>query len=286
MRGNAFPDAPIQVRGGFTISVHSSIETYLSEINNIPLLSAEEEIELGRRIKNGDPLAREQMIQANLRLVVSIAKVYSSRGLSLSDLIEEGNMGLLRAVEKFDPDEGCRFSTYATWWIKQAIRKSLSNSARTIRLPSYMVELIARWKTLSMEMSSALGRQPSVEEVASQLDLAPRELKSVKQAIQTTSALDQRISIERSSAGADHIRDINLTAPDAQAQLENEIQVMFASLNELSEAERTVLKLRYGLTGKEPMTLKEIGRIVGMTRERVRQTELSCLKRLHGLLNK
>lgn len=258
----------------------------MRDINNIQLLTADEEVDLGRRIREGDHAAREQMIQANLRLVVSIAKSYASRGLPLQDLIEEGNMGLLRAVEKFNPDEGCRFSTYATWWIKQAIRKSLSSSARTIRLPSYMVELLSRWKALSLELTSELERPATVEEVADQLQLAPRETKSMKQAIQTTSALEQRVSIERSGAGADSILDEAQSSPVDCALRDNEHEALAKHLNELDEKEKTILTLRYGLDGKDPMTLKEIGQIVSMTRERVRQVELSCLKKLHGLLNK
>ncbi len=258
----------------------------MSDINSIPLLTAQEEVELGQRIQNGDPAARQHMIQANLRLVVSVAKSYASRGLPLSDLIEEGNMGLIRAVEKFDPGEGCRFSTYATWWIKQAIRKSLSNTARTIRLPSYMVELVTRWKNLSLEMSAQLGRQATADEIAQALELAPRELKSVKQALQTSIAMDQRVSIERSDSRAGHIPDHGLTTPEDHTFLANDIEILTQHLHDLSEAERTVLKLRYGLDGQDPMTLKEIGHIVGMTRERVRQVELSCLKRLSNILNK
>jgi RNA polymerase primary sigma factor len=258
----------------------------LAEINCISLLTAEDEIRLGHRIKQGDLEAREQMIQANLRLVVSIAKTYSSRGLSIADLIEEGNMGLLRAVEKFDPDEGCRFSTYATWWIKQAIRKSLSNSVRTIRLPTYMVDLVGRWKTLAMELSSTLGREATHTEMAEKMGLAPRELKSIKQAMQATAAMEQRISIERSGAGADHIRDDKLTKPDEYAQKQNEITTMGQHLGALNNTEQSIIRLRYGLDGGDPMTLKEIGHIVGMTRERVRQVEVACLKRLRSLLNK
>ena len=258
----------------------------MAEINDIPLLTAEQEVELGHRIKQGDPVARHDMIQANLRLVVSIAKAYASRGLPLADLIEEGNMGLLRAVEKFDPDEGCRFSTYATWWIKQAIRKSLSNSARTIRLPSYMVELVSRWRTLSLELSTHLERPATVEEVADRLKLAPREIKSMKQAIQTTVAMEQRNSSAHSAARAEDVQDIRLEAPEEQALLDNELEVLASHLNSLDEKTHTILKLRYGLDGGEPMTLKQIGLITGMTRERVRQVELQCLKQLASLLNK
>src|SRR5262245_7147266 len=174
----------------------STLETYLQEINQVSLLKPEEEMDLGRRVRAGDAAARERMIRANLRLVVSIAKNYVNRGLSFMDLIEEGNLGLLKAVERFDPGEECRFSTYATWWIKQAIRRSLINTAKTIRIPSYMVETIARWKHAQMELTFKLGRAPTHAEIATEMDLPPESWSLVKRAIRTSSASGQASNLE------------------------------------------------------------------------------------------
>ncbi|MCB9833516.1 MAG: sigma-70 family RNA polymerase sigma factor [Planctomycetes bacterium] len=263
----------------------SVIETYLSEINTIPLLDAEAEIELGRRIRQGDFSARERMIESNLRLVVSIAKIYVNRGLPFSDLIEEGNLGLMKAVEKFDPEEGCRFSTYATWWIKQSIRKALTNSVKTVRIPSYMLELIARWKTASLELQAQLGRQPELDEIGQALDLAPSERKSMRRAITTTQTLDQVVSLDTDTGSFEMIQDLQRQTPENEALEKHERRRLLQLLDELDEKERTILKLRYGFGDQEPMTLREIGQIVGMTRERVRQVELRCLDRLNAILN-
>ncbi len=263
----------------------SAIETYLAEINMIPLLEPQDEIDLGRRIRQGDFAARERMIESNLRLVVSIAKIYLNRGLPFSDLIEEGNLGLMKAVEKFDPEEGCRFSTYATWWIKQSIRKALTNSVKTVRIPSYMLELIARWKSVSLELHAKLGRQPDVEEVGEALELAPSEHKSMRRAIATTRCLDQVVSLDADTGSFEAIEDRHRPAPEDEALQRHERQRLLELLEDVDEKERTILKLRYGFDDREPMTLREIGEIVGMTRERVRQVELRCLRRLHGVLN-
>ncbi len=267
-----------------TITVRASLDTYLSEINGIPLLTAEEEEALGHRLRRGDFEARETMIQANLRLVVSIAKRYAQRGLPLMDLVEEGNLGLLKAVEKFDPEEGCRFSTYATWWIKQSIRRALSNQSKTIRIPSYMLELMSRVKTVSLELCHSLERQPDLDEVAEALALEPSELKSMRRAMATSQALDQVISLNAAAPTSELVRDQESPSPETQALNNHEIEQLHEILESMDEEERTILKLRYGFHGEEPMTLKAIGKIVGMTRERVRLIELRCLRQLQAIL--
>ena len=281
--GVAFP-SPEQVLEGMAISVDSAIETYLTEINRIPLLNAAEEIELGLAIREGDFQARERMIQSNLRLVVSIAKAYVSRGLAFADLIEEGNLGLMRAVEKFNPDEGCRFSTYATWWIKQSIRKALTNSIKTVRIPSYMMELISRWKSAALELGEVLGRQPLFEEVSENLALGPSEINSMRRAVNTAMVLDQMVSLDVNSPVSQEIKDLP-GLPDDEVLRQSELYLLQDLLGDMDEKEATILRLRYGFSGAEPMTLKAIGKIVGMTRERVRQVELRCLKRLYQILN-
>lgn len=272
-------------RGGRAISSERCLETYLVEINETPLLTADQEKDLGRRIQSGDLEAREHMIRANLRLVVSIAKIYSERGLSLQDLIAEGNIGLMKAAEKFDPNAGCRFSTYATWWIKQSIRRALVNTVKSVRVPSYMTELISKWRVVSQELAFALGRTPSVEEVARELDIPSDNWGLLKRTIQTSS-LGAQISLERLSANQDTVEDENTRSPEELTLNEDLLARMGDLLDVIDEREATILRLRYGLAndGAEPMTLKEIGKIVGLTRERVRQIERDALKKLYNVM--
>ncbi len=267
------------------ISSERCLETYLQEINEVPLLSAEEERELGRRIQKGDLAAREHMIRANLRLVVSIAKMYSERGLALQDLIAEGNIGLLKAAEKFDPDAGCRFSTYGSWWIKQAIRRALTNSVMSVRVPGYMAELISRWKQVANELNYRLGRLPSVEEVAQELGIPEESWKLLKQTIQT-SASGPQVSLDVLTTNQETVEDERSSAPDEELQRSDLLTRLRDLLDAIDEREATVLRLRYGLSdqGAEPMTLKEIGRVVGLTRERVRQIEREALIKLYRYL--
>jgi RNA polymerase primary sigma factor len=258
----------------------AALETYLTEINEVPLLKAEEERELARRIKKGDVAARERMIRANLRLVVSIAKSYLNRGLSFLDLIEEGNLGLLKAVERFNPDQNCRFSTYATWWIKQSIRRALINTVKTVRIPSYMVELIARWKNRSAELSQKLGRQPSVAEMATELGIPPESLNIIKRTIRASLTGAPPLSLDVIPSGSENIVDARREAPEETVFDTDEIQKIEQLLAAIDQREADILRMRYGIGDREPMTLKEIGERVNLTRERVRQIEAEAIRKL------
>jgi RNA polymerase primary sigma factor len=256
------------------------LDTYLSDINEVPLLTPEQEIELAKRVQRGDLAAREHMIRANLRLVVSIAKNYVNRGLQFMDLIEEGNIGLMRAVEKFDPKAGCRFSTYATWWIKQGIRRSLVNSVKTVRVPSYMSEIVSRWKATAMELGYRLGRQATTSEIAEQLDLPENNWNVVRETVMSASAPAHSMSDDGAAAFAETIEDTRSVAPEEQILTAMELGRLRELLETLDTRESRILKLRFGIGTEEPMTLKAIGKRFGLTRERVRQMEQQALERL------
>jgi RNA polymerase primary sigma factor len=260
--------------------VQSPLETYLREINETPLLSAEEEQELAHRIAQGDPEARDRMVRANLRLVVNIARGYVGKGLSLQDLIEEGNLGLLRAVEGFDPEMGTRFSTYASYWIKQSIKRALINCGKTIRIPAYMVELLSKWRRASTRLTEELGRTPTPEEVARVLGLPRKKLPIIKKAICIHNAMPQTDQADTGWSIGEMLTDERIKSPD-QELLEGDIlQRVMDILATLDAREATVLRMRFGLQDTQPHTLKEIGERLGLTRERVRQIETEALQKL------
>jgi len=224
------------------------------------------------------------MIKSNLRLVVSIAKNYVNRGLSFSDLIAEGNIGLLKAVERFSPDADCRFSTYATWWIKQAIRRAITNTVKTVRIPAYMVETIAHWKSASAELTAKLGRTPTVEEIAKAINLSPDNVNVIKRVINATLTATQPVSLDLLCSLNEVIEDRTTPRPDQRFFDEYEKEKIRDLLDVISEREAQVLRMRYGIEDHTPMTLEEIGARLGLTRERIRQIENEALIKLHEYL--
>lgn len=266
----------------------STLQTYLHEINRYPLLTAEEERELGWKIINDQcPAARERMIMSNLRLVVSIAKKYNNRGLPITDLIEEGNIGLMRAVEGFDPAQGARFSTYGSWWIKQGIKRALMNANQPIHIPAYMVELIAKWKMHSRLLKAELGHEPSMEQLAEAMDLPLKKILIIKRAVRVFNSPNQAPrDIDGESVGLEGIiADYRAGTPDDKSLRTEELGILRRLMETIDDREAEILKLRFGLDGSEPLTLKEIAAEVGISRERVRQIIEESLDRLNERLN-
>jgi len=266
-------------------AVQNPLETYLRDINETPLLTADDEKRLAVAIGKGDALARDHMVRANLRLVVNIARGYANRGLPLPDLIEEGNLGLLRAVEGFDPRIGTRFSTYASYWIKQSIKRALINSGKTIRIPAYMVELLSKWRRATARLLDSLGRTPTPEEVARSLGLARKKLPIIKKAIHIHQASPQTEQADGGWSLGDLIRDENTKSPADVLLDEDTMLHVLRRIELLDHRAATILRLRFGLGGGDPMTLKEIGGVLGLTRERVRQIESETLATLAAELD-
>lgn len=265
--------------------VQTPLETYLREINETALLTADEEKSLSRAISAGDAAARDRMVRANLRLVVNIARGYSGKGLPLQDLIEEGNLGLLRAVEGFDPDMNTRFSTYASYWIKQSIKRALVNTAKTIRVPAYMVELLSKWRRASARLAEELNRTPTPEDIAHEMGIPKKKLRIVKKAIALYNASPQSEQDENGLTLGDIVPDQRTHGPEDQLINSDNLKHVFRLLDEMDTRESTILRMRFGLDDSEPQTLKEIGKSLGLTRERVRQIEAEALKKLHRSLN-
>ena len=256
----------------------SGLQLYLREINQTRLLAPDEEIHLARRIRKGDLQARDEMIRSNLRLVVSIAKNYTRRGLSLLDLIEEGNLGLLRAVEKFDPAQGCRFSTYASWWIRQSIKRSLINAVKPVEIPAYMVEIINKWRRAAAQLECEVGRPPSQEEIAHRMGLSRRKIEVIARAARAFSSPFQAVTEDSEWSLSEMVADEGMRSP-ADVLFENRrAEAVMKILASIDDRASEILRLRFGLDGQEPMTLKEIGDKVGLTRERVRQIERDTLQ--------
>ena len=269
--------------------VQSTLQLYLKQINETPLLTAEQEKQLAWNIIRDSCMAsREHMIRANLRLVVSIAKKYANRGLPLADLIEEGNIGLVKAVESFDPTQGARFSTYGSWWIKQAIKRALINAVQPIHIPAYMAELITKWKRARAKLEDEFGRTPTMEELAKELQLPEKKVRHIRNAVRIFQRPSQSTATgpgdDEAVSLADLLADDSSPNPEDDLLQRDQIRQMGELLDVIDQREATILRLRYGLDGEDPMTLKEIGEHIGLTRERVRQLEIEALKKLNQRL--
>ena len=259
----------------------------MKQINEVALLTPEQEKDLGWRIINDDDQgAKEHMIKANLRLVIAISKNYAHRGLALADLVEEGNIGLIRAVEGFDPAQGARFSTYASWWIKQAIKRTLINAVQPIHIPAYMVELIARYKQMQRKFEEEHGRQPSLSELSHTMGIAPKKLEIVKRAMKARNAPTQAPTKDDGDTVdfSDLFQDNRTQDPESKVTDREDLGYILKLLDSIDQRDARVLRLRFGLEGQEPLTLKQIGETVGLTRERVRQIAEEALKKLQARL--
>ena len=260
------------------------IKAYLKDVRPIALLTPQEEIDLAKKIKRGDRSARDQMIRANLRLVISIAKRYVNLGVALSDLIEEGNIGLMRSVEKFDPNRGFRFSTYAAWWIKQGISRAIIDQGKMIRVPVYLNEEIVKYKKMVEKLTHKLKRRPSVAEVAKRLKVTVDKVSELENSIAKMSSLDAPIGEDGDAHVKDMIEDVNAASPDAEIEKIFNQERAKGFLDLLNERERQILELRYGITDGETHTLAEIAKILGVSRERVRQIESATIKKIRNIL--
>jgi len=264
----------------------SSIKNYMREIMQTDLITPEEEVELAARIAKGDEKARDHMIRANLRLVVKIARDFTNYGLPLADLISEGNIGLMKAVEKFDPKKGGKLSTYAAWWIKQSIKRALCNQGKTIRLPVHMIDKITRIRRISGMLAEGLGREPTDEELADEVGISPKKLSLLKQASQRPTSLDAPLGDEDEATFGDKIGDeksVNPLEALSTSDIHEEVDGLLLDLN---EREQRIITARFGLEGKKPMTLEEVSRDFGVTRERIRQLQNGALTKMKKALRK
>ncbi len=263
-----------------SIELDDPVRMYLKEIGKVPLLSPEEEIELAKRMEDGEEEAKRKLVEANLRLVVSIAKKYVGRGMLFLDLIQEGNLGLIKAVEKFDYRKGYKFSTYATWWIRQAITRSIADQARTIRIPVHMVETINKLVRVSRQLLQELDREPSPEEIAEEMDISEDKVREIMKIAQEPVSLETPIGEEEDSHLGDFIEDEDAPAPATAASFMLLKEQLGGVLDTLTDREKRVLELRFGIEDGRPRTLEEVGREFGVTRERIRQIEAKALRKL------
>jgi RNA polymerase primary sigma factor len=283
-RGEASNGQPKKPQLDLTVEPSlDSLRLYLRSIGKVELLTAAQEVELAKRIERGDMLAKRQMVEANLRLVVSIAKGYLGRGLSFLDLIQEGSLGLIRAVEKFDYRRGYKFSTYATWWIRQAVTRAIADKARTIRIPVHMVEKLNRIAYVERQLVQLLGREPEPEEIAAELRWSVADVKEILRIAQLPVSLEKPVGDEDESELGDFVADDAVSEPFEEASEHLQREGVRKALDALPDRERQVIELRYGLSGLEPLTLEEVGRTFGVTRERIRQIENNTLKKLKRL---
>ncbi len=260
-----------------------ALQLFLKDIGRVELLTAAQEVELAKRIERGDERGRQAMVEANLRLVVSIAKRYRNQGLPFLDLIQEGTIGLVRAVEKFDYRKGFKFSTYATWWIRQAVARALADKARTIRMPVHVVEKLNKIVRSERKLRAELGREPTASEIARDLDLSTDEVDGIRRSAQTPVSLEKPVGDDDESEFGHFLTDDSVPLPDEAAGITLRNQALTKALGALSSRERRVLELRYGLGGRPPCTLDEVGRAFNVTRERIRQIENQSLKKLRAL---
>ena len=281
---NGQGDAPRKPEIDLTVEPSlDSLRLYLRSIGKVELLTAEEEVALAKCIERGDLIAKQHMVEANLRLVVSIAKAYLGRGLTFLDLIQEGSLGLIRAVEKFDYRRGYKFSTYATWWIRQAVTRAIADKARTIRIPVHMVEKLNKVVHVERQLVQELGREPTPDEIATELEITAREVKDIQRMAQLPVSLEKPIGEEEDSELGDFVEDETAESPFDQALENLRKENVRTALNALPDREREVIEMRFGLKGSEARTLEEVGRAFGVTRERIRQIENHTLKKLESL---
>lgn len=262
------------------VVVDNSIKIYMREMGQFSMLSADEEIELAHRIAEGDQSAKNELVEANLRLVVSLARHYQGCGLSYQDLIQEGNIGLIKAAEKFDVSKGFRFSTYASWWIKQALSRAIADQSRTIRIPVHMTENINKFKKTERELLSKLNREPKIKEIADAMGISEKQAKEIQSYIVEPTSLDIQVGDDDDTTIGSFIEDTHFVNPESAYIKESNGDVVNAVLDTLSDREANILRLRFGIGGKKAMTLEEVGKEYGLTRERIRQIEAKALRKL------